>query len=193
MKFLFSLLILTSISAEAATGPSTVHFALTNWDESLATNYLNVKPPSIPITYGAPLVIGLPRSMTNGSTKTMFPGNYTVEIQNMPFQTPIRFTVPDDAGSYEFTSLITTGAVTTVTAPYFVLATDGNATNLSLHGTFTLPAGDVGYVWTQTNSDGSGAFVALGGFTGDFTVLTNGINTSTLHITNGLIMTITAP
>lgn len=32
-----------------------------------------------------------------------------------------------------------------------------------------------------------------GGFTGDFTVLTNGSDTATFHITNGQIMTITAP
>lgn len=37
------------------------------------------------------------------------------------------------------------------------------------------------------------AGTTLDGFTGDLTVVTNGVNTATLHITNGLVKTITAP
>jgi hypothetical protein len=69
------------------------------------------------------------------------------------------------------------GAITIYTDPFFPMPTMG-------------PYKYIGDGSLLTNIP---AAAITGGFTGNLTVLTNGANTATLHITNGLVMTITAP
>lgn len=56
-----------------------------------------------------------------------------------------------------------------------------------------IPLAGVTNAGTAAYSNSTAFLLSSGAFTGNTTVLTNGANTETLHITNGLIYSITAP
>lgn len=80
-----------------------VTFALTNFDQTLATNDLIISPVSSPLVNGSYNVIGLPRRIhtTNGlSSLTLTVGAYEMKIVGMTLRSNILFAVPNNTGTY---------------------------------------------------------------------------------------------
>jgi hypothetical protein len=159
---LFALLFLC---LPAAAQPSTIWWALGNWNQpgttspfQGTTNATIITPvASTPTINGDYLVTGLPKRFTPYAggfftNTTITPGNYRLDIENIAYPQPIYFQVPPISGTYRMLSLRVSG---------------GNFFVNQSGATQALYAATAGVV---TNG-GSGAFT--GSFSGDGSGLVN--------------------
>jgi hypothetical protein len=99
-RALLAILLIASASSQAAQ----INFALTNFDQTLATNTIIVTPISERYFDGSYLVTGIPLRIpvTNGLASHNFTkGDYELRLDGIAWRTNMVFAVPDSGGPYD--------------------------------------------------------------------------------------------
>lgn len=183
-------LALTCLVAGAQSVPSTVWYALTNFNATLATNAFKITPVSTPQADGHVTVTGLPKVIytTNGvATNLLFGGIYQLDILGVQYPAPILFAVnSNDPATYNVLDLKISGLNSYVTVQRPFIAAGANTTVVTNGLLLTISSTGGGSGGGLIGSGSPQNVVSASPPTqyydlpgGGFYIKTNGVNTTT--------------